>query len=369
MNSVDERAAAGDMDRSQLTVAALTTGPTDPSARFRVRQHLATLRGAGVHVTEYVPRIDKHAGIPWGLDDRLPTALQPLLTHGWNLAKSATRLRGLLGARRADVAWLNRELLPGRYTLERYLSRPYALDIDDAVWRARPDGLATMARLAREAAVVIAGNRYLADWFSQHARRVAIVPTAIDTQRFSPGVGARANRPWTVGWTGSSGNYPYLYAIEEPLSRFLKETGSRLMVVADRAPTFSAIDPAHVDFVPWDERIEATALRDMDCGLMPLPDNEWTRGKCSFKMLQYMAVGIPVVVSPVGMNADVLAAADVGFAANGPQDWLDALMTLHRNPERHARMGEAGRATVLERYSVDVVSPMLAKLLRQAAKG
>lgn len=350
-----------------MRIAALTTGRTDPSARFRVRQHIEPLGRAGIDVTEYVPRIDKHAGLPSGIERLTPSLLLPITLTAWDAAKLAARVPGLLGARNADLVWLNRELLAGRYTLERLLRRPYALDVDDAVWRARPHGAETMARLARGAAVVIAGNQYLANWFATHTARISIVPTAIDTDRFQPGPSPRsADARFTIGWTGSRGNFDYLYKLEGPLGVFLKERNARLLVVAEEAPKFARIDARDIEFHRWTPDTEALVLREMDVGLMPLPDNEWTRGKCSFKMLQYMATGLPVVVSPVGMNAELLEVARIGFGATSDAEWLDALRSLHGNREVAAQMGSEGRRLVEKSYSQSIVSAQLAQIFSNA---
>ncbi len=319
-----------------MRVAALTTGRNDPSARFRGRQHIAALGALGVNVREYVPRIDKHAGLPTILTDAIPLALHPVLAQAWVGAKLAARVPGALASTTAYLIWLNRELIPGRYTLERFLIRPYVLDIDDAVWRGRPNGAATMVRLARRARAVIAGNQVIADWFSSYARDVHIVPTAIDTDRFVPRVNTPGTRRYSLGWTGSSGNFDYLYAIEMPLVEFLERFDARFIVVADRAPEFSQLSLSRIDYRPWTEHIEATVLTEMDVGLMPLLDKEWTRGKYSFKMRQYMEVGLPTIVSPVGMNQDVLEQSNLGLPAVSQADWYEALLTLHNSADLSA---------------------------------
>lgn len=353
-----------------LNVAALTTGRKDPSARFRVRQHIPPLAAAGIRVREYIPIIDKHAGVPSMISDRMPALLMPAVQHVWRWGKMATRLPGLMGSASADYIWLNRELLPGRYSFERFLGKPFILDIDDAVWRGRPDGLHTMQRLGREAAAVFAGNNYIADWFSQYARNIFVIPTAIDTDRFRPEMSRNeTERSYTVGWTGTSGNFGYLYDIEAPLKRFLTEFGAKLLVVADRLPVFRQISPDQMEFLTWTPEIEASALRSMDVGLMPLPDTEWTRGKCSFKMLQYMGSGLPVVVSPVGMNSEVLAMGNVGFEATSEDDWFEALAWLYRNRTEAAAMGANGRTLVLDRFSRSVVADRIAAAFRKLRSG
>lgn len=353
-----------------LNVAALTTGRSDPSARFRVRQHIAPLAAAGIQVDEFVPVIDKHSGVPSAILEKTPEFLMPAVQTAWRYGKLATRLPGLMSSASADFIWLNRELLPGRYSLERFLRKPFVLDVDDAVWRGRPDGARTMERLGREAVAIFAGNRHIAEWFAPYTSNICIVPTAIDTERFCPAAEpCRQERPFTVGWTGTSGNFGYLEAIEVPLKRFLTQFDAKFLVVAERPPRFLHLDPDQVEFVRWSPETEASTLLLMDVGLMPLPDTEWTRGKCSFKMLQYMGCELPVVVSPVGMNTELLAMGNIGFGATAEAEWFDALTWLYHNRIEGKTMGREGRTLVLERFSRDVVAHRIARAFRNLEAG
>lgn len=344
----------------KIKVAALTTGRYDPSARFRIRQHIPPLIAEGVDVQEYIPLIDKHAGLPSAIADRTPGFLVSTMELSWLCCKGAARLPGIVGANSADIIWLNRELLPGRYTLERFLRKPLVLDVDDAVWRGRPDGPRTMEILGRRASGIFAGNLTIAEWFSSHSDNIHIIPTAIDSDRFKPvDELTPVDRSFRVGWTGTSGNFGYLYSIEEPLQEFLAQFNARLIIVAEAPPKFSRVDPERVEFVRWSPEVESSALQSMDVGLMPLPDTEWARGKCAFKMLQYMSTGLPVVVSPVGMNSELLAREKIGFGATTGADWYDALVWLQRNRDEARTMGAAGRKMVLERYCGKVVSKLI----------
>lgn len=349
-----------------MKVVALSTGRNDPSARFRIRQHIAPLAAEGIDVREYIPFIDKHAGLPSAIEERTPDFLLPTTHELWRFGKIAVRIPGLIGSYSADMIWLNRELFPGRYTLERFLRKPFALDVDDAVWRARPDGPSTMKKLGQNASAIFAGNHTIAEWFAPYSRNIHIVPTAIDADRFRPAENpSTLERPFVVGWTGTSGNFGYLYAIEGPLREFLAQFDARLLIVADIPPCFTLLDPAKVEFIRWKPDVESTALQLMDVGLMPLPDTEWTRGKCAFKMLQYMSTELPVIVSPVGMNADVLSQGKIGFGATNDGDWFEALAWLYRNRGEAQAMGAAGRSLILERYSRAVVSKLIARAFKQ----
>jgi glycosyltransferase involved in cell wall biosynthesis len=222
--------------------------------------------------------------------------------------------------------------------------------------------------IAQRADVVIAGNNYLADWFSNYTRDVRIVPTAVDTDHFRPESGAKKSHgaSFVIGWTGLAWNLRYLEAIEAPLKRFIDQFADvKLLIIAEEPPTFQMIPSARVRYLPWSVHVEADALRQMDVGLMPLPDNEWTRGKCSFKMLQYMASGVPVVVSPVGMNAAILAMSPVGLPATKAPEWYEALEYLYNNREKGYEFSQNGRAIVERHFSKKVISGQLAEIFRE----
>lgn len=358
-----------------LTVCAITSGAQTPSARFRVRQHIEPLRTLGVDVHEYVPRVPQSMPMPGPLARVRRRWLGPV-TGAWLGAHALSRLPALVEARRADLVWLERSLAPGFDVLVRTLRRPLVYDIDDAVWL---EGLAGRGapRLARHATAAIAGNQYLADWLSAYCANVHVVPTAVDCARYvprhrDPMAGANRHRPagFVIGWTGTSGNFKYLEGIAPALAVSLREIpASSLRIVADRPPQLAALAGLAVEFVPWSPDSEVAALRDADVGIMPLEDDAWTRGKCSFKMLQYMALGLPTVVAPVGMNREVLAQGESGLAAASHDDWVDALRRLARDADLRARLGATGRAVVETHYDVPVVAAQLAQVFRSVAGG
>jgi glycosyltransferase involved in cell wall biosynthesis len=218
--------------------------------------------------------------------------------------------------------------------------------------------------VARRAVCVVAGNDYLADWFGSIAPAVERVWTAVDTQRFVPA--SRRDGPFVVGWTGSGSTMRYVRAIAPALARFLSEaTDARLVVMADAFVDLPDLPLDRVDLVPWSPVNEAEVVRDFDVGLMPLGRGEWAKGKCAFKMLQYMASGVASVVSPVGMNAEVLAMADVGLAAATEDEWVEALLTLYRDRDRARALGRSGRALAERSFSIPVIAPQLAAAMRR----
>jgi glycosyltransferase involved in cell wall biosynthesis len=328
-----------------LRVAAFTGGAAVPSARFRVRQYIRALETHGVQLREFIAPISAY-----------PPARR-WLRPAWGAAALAASVPRVLAGRRHDVSLLQ--------TLEPLVREPRILDVDDAIFLYREGR--TAERLARLCETVICGNAYLAEWFSAKKKNVVVIPTAVDTDRYLPRVAQSLAGGPVLGWIGTSGNLEYLRGIEGSLRRALDAVPSaRLRVVSDRAPVLRRLAPERVEFIPWSERSELAAIQGMDIGLMPLQDSPWARGKCSFKMLQYMACGLPVVVSPVGMNAEVLALGPCGLAASTEEGWTDALLALLEGHNERLRRGAEGRRIVEASFSIRAVVPQLARALRGA---
>lgn len=329
-------------------VIALTSGRLVPSSRFRVRQFIEPLARLGVKVAEHHPPLGKYA-----------------LKRAPPLAALA-RLPGVLAARAADVVWLERELVAGRHTFERFAGTRRLFDVDDAIWLLNDSNFSE--EIAAGSFGVIAGNEFIAERYRPHCERVWVVPTSVDTRVWRPTAGKERAR-WTVGWMGTSSNLPHLRAVEEPLAEFLSRHGEgRLLIVCDREPRFNKIPARSWRFARWSPESEVALVQEMDVGLMPLPDTEWARGKCALKMLLYMAAGVPVVASPVGVGGSLMRQAEVGIAAAAGRDWYEALHRLFGDGELARGMGAAGRRLVEEKYSVANNAVTLAGIFREAAR-
>ena len=337
-----------------MRVAAYTGGVMVPSARARVRQYIGPLNRLGIAVHEY----------PLPMGNILPRARS--LRPWWVAATALSRTATLACSWGADVTWVSRQLLPAFAPLQAMAKRPMILDVDDAVW------LNTGGHRARDLAgassLVVCGNSFLANHFSRWNRNVVIIPTAVNTSWYRPRHRAHqsahdAPRPLVLGWTGTSGNFQFLYSIEGALKRVLdNHPQAKLLIIADRPPRFKTLPAARVEFERWTPRSELTAFSRMSMGLMPLADNDWCNGKCSYKMLCYMAAGLPVVVTATGMNREVLAMGNVGLSANDEQGWVDALNALLDDEQLRRRMGEAGRIVVEERFSLHRLAQQYALL-------
>ena len=328
-----------------IKVTALTASEVDPSSRFRIRQFIEPLRALGVEVNEHRPFINRYK-------------IEPL-----PLLAMALRMPGLLASKFSEVTWIGRELVSGRFTLEGAVGKRRVFDVDDAIWL--PYKTDFSMEIARHCNGVIAGNRFLADHYERGGARVWLVPTSVDTDVWQP-PSHHAQRDWTIGWIGSWSNLKFLYEIEKPLARFLAEhSGTRLLVVCDRAPSFENLPEDKWRFQQWSAGNEVRLVQQMDVGLMPLEDSEEARGKCGFKMLSYMSTGLPVVVSPVGVNKEILDHGEVGLAARSDDDWYAALKSLFSEREMGRRLGSVGRRVVEQHYSVTASAPKLAAIFRE----
>lgn len=331
-----------------LRVAALTQGIHVPSTRFRVEQHINALSLLGIDIDHEPAR---HGAYPPG---------NKLGRLSWLPRAVADASLRVLHANKSDVCLLQRELVSTLHTAERMIKRPFVFDVDDAIFLHKRGR--SIDAIAKNARLIICGNSFLADHFSSTGA-VEILPTAVDTSRFVPAPDS-TTRP-VIGWSGSSSGFAYLESIQEPLRIVLERFPDAVFsVIADRPPTLPELPAEQLRFTQWNEDTEVQGLQTFTVGVMPLSDMPWSRGKCSFKMLTYMAVGVPVVVSPVGMNGEVLAMGDCGLAAISSDDWVDSLTTLLLDQDRSAEMGKAGRRIVELHYSRDVIAPRLAELLQ-----
>ena len=277
-----------------------------------------------------------------------------------------------------DLRWVEKELWPyAPAWLERAVlaQRPYVLDLDDAIfhnydlhplapvrwaWGRKID------RLMRGAALVTAGNAYLARRAVEAgARNVEIVPTVIDLDHYPPRTPALpSNAPIDIAWIGSPATVAYLQALVEPLQLLAARHPVRLVVIGADAPRFPGVENVSK---PWSANTEAADLASCHIGVMPLPDSPWERGKCGYKLIQYMACGLPVVASPVGANCEIVQPGLNGLLAVDSGQWLSALERLVTDAALRQRLGQAGRRIVEQRYSVQAMAPRLATLLRRAA--
>ncbi len=284
------------------------------------------------------------------------------------------RFATLLASPRYDLIWLEKEALPWLpASIELLLMRktPFIIDFDDAwfhrydLHKSRPIRKILAGKfpaLVQGAAAVIAGSPYLAEWATAHgARKVVRIPTTVDLPRYAQ---KRAfDSAFTIGWMGSPSTTAYLHGIGGALEALCRQGASVRLVGSGPVAL-----PAPTTIIPWTEATETDELATFDVGIMPLKPDAWSEGKCAYKLIQYMAAGLPVVASPVGMNREVVQHGVNGFLADSEQEWIAALETMRTDPGLRHSMGMAGRRIVEERYSLSGNADLLAQTLREAPR-
>lgn len=300
-------------------------------------------------------------------------------TRAEALAAYARRVPQLRRAGGFDVLWLEKEALPWLpWAIERRLlprGVPLVVDFDDAVFHNYDlHSSATVRRvlgdkidrLMARAALVTAGNAYLAARAEvAGAARVEIVPTVVDLGAYRLAPAPAAGEPARIGWIGTPSTWnAYVAPMLPLLAKVATQAGGRILAVGsgDGGGGHPLLDRE-----PWSEAAEVSLIQRMSIGIMPLDDTPWARGKCGYKLIQYMACGLPVVASPVGVNADIVEHGVNGFLATTPDEWHAAIAALLHDPARRRRMGAAGRRTVEARYALASWGPRVAAMLRELA--
>jgi glycosyltransferase involved in cell wall biosynthesis len=340
-------------------------GEMSATTRMRFSQYLPYLNAQGIHVTS-TPLLN---------DD----ALQQLYQHGRRdplklLGSYIRRIALLLQAKRYDAIWLEKELFPLLPAWgERWLAQlgiPYLVDYDDATFHFYDNHPKAWVRqtlgrkiemVMQHAALVVAGNAYLAEHAqAAGAQHITLLPTVVDAERYQPA--PNPSPQFTVGWIGSPSTAKYLRMIAPALSQVI-ERGGRVLVVG-AGNTEIGIQHPHLEQRDWAEAREISDIQAMDVGIMPLPDDLWERGKCGYKLIQYMACGKAVVASPVGVNSQIVR-ADNGYLAQDIGQWDQALARLQGDATLRTGMGARGRAIFAAEYALQVTAPKLAACFAQ----
>lgn len=340
-------------------------GPLAASTRYRLGQYVPGLAEYGIDLQirhllgdDYLRRTFGGKSKPW----------LAMLHTGWE------RLRDLRAQGGYDLLMLHCELFPlmPAWVERLLLRRPYIYDFDDAFYLKYRTGRLGQLHgvlgdkfdsVMRAATAVTAGNHVLQGYARQCNPCTAFLPTVVDTTRYVPERRVRG-RELVVGWIGSPSTAPYLLELIAPLSALGREGPVRLVVIGGSAPAIANIT---VEERAWSELTEVSLINSFDIGVMPLPDDDWARGKCAFKLIQYMACGIPVVASPVGANVGVVG-SECGLLAATEVQWLEAFRVLRDKPRQAAEMGAAGRERIERDYSLRRNLPVLAEVIRTATR-
>ena len=353
-----------------IRLCGLVLEPYDvlPSQRFRIEQWEPYLNG--IEIDYY----------PFSND-----ALRSVLYREGSLVKKSglmahavlRRFSDVFKARQYDAVFLHRAVsMAGPAFFEHLLSRfdvPVIFDFDDSIylantsdsnrlfgWLKFPQKTDSICRLSD---AITVGNSHLAKYAKQFNSNVHIVPTSIDTEKY-PLVEKRPREDGrtVIGWTGSSTSQYHLEAFEPILKQLVEKRGAEIVVkvISDREPVGMQIP---YEWVPWSAESEVKETAEIDIGIMPTPDDEWSRGKCAAKALQYMSLGIPAICTDMGANRDVVEHGKNGYLANTDEEWLVAFEDLIGNVEKRLEFGVEARQTVVDGYSMRTSAQVFEKVV------
>lgn len=340
-------------------VLFLTPYPFDtaPGQRFRYEQYFNTLTQHGIEYT-----------ILTFLDEETNDILYKkgmVLKKAWGIVKGfLRRIKHLYQARSYDYVFVFRELSPigppvYEWILAKVLGKKIVYDFDDAIWLPNTSENNKMIAglkwhhkvdsICKWAYKVSCGNDYLCDYARQFNANVVLNPTTIDTEHHHNQIKNQHTDMLVIGWTGTHSTVDYLKDLVPVIQKLEQEFDFEFRVISNRAPDFEL---KSMVYIPWQKDTEIADLLGFNFGVMPLTDDKWAKGKCGFKALQYMSLGMPAVVSPVGVNVKIVTEGVDGFLCNTPMEWENALRKLITDEALRVEMGKAARQTIVSHYSV-----------------
>jgi glycosyltransferase involved in cell wall biosynthesis len=338
------------------------------SSRVRFYQYFPYLSSRGTEIVN-APFFDNEYVLGLYNRTRISTRL---------IIKSYTRRLSTLKSKGSfDLLWVEKELLPWFPAFMESIFRawdiPYVVDYDDAVFHRYDMHPLPLVRallgkkidnVMQHAALVIVGNEYLADRaYKAGARRVEYLPSVVDVDRYHLKHHEKSS-VFNIGWIGSPVTARYLDLVQGVVGQLNRETSIRVVLVG--AGSDSPFPGISTEMLPWSEEIERRFSREIDVGIMPLVDGPFERGKCGYKLVQYMAGGIPVVASPIGINRKIVEPEVNGYLAESNEDWLLALRSIRDHIEIRAAQGKAGHQKAKKLYNLHATAPRLFDLLSAA---
>lgn len=331
-----------------------------PSQRFRFEHFLKFMEENGSH-WDFEPFVS-------------PGFYEKLYNHGSLPSKMvmliggfASRFLVLFKLHRYQIVFIHRELTPFgppifEWIIAKLLRKKIIYDFDDAIWLTDQHGenqiwkwlkrRSKVKSICKWSGNVSVGNEYLAKYTRRYNQNVVVMPTVVDTEVHVPEIRnqkSEAKRP-IIGWTGSHSTLKYLDLIIPALQKLEKETDFEFRVIANQDPQLPL---KNYQFVTWKKESEIEDLRAFEIGVMPLPDDEWAKGKCGFKLIQYLSLEIPAVASPAGVNKEIILDQKNGFLAHTEKEWVKALTILINDVNLRKKIGQQGRELIMNHYSVD----------------
>ena len=357
---------------ARLQFLALHRPGRSPSQRYRIEQFLKPLAEAGFEIT-YTWLLDA--------DDDRDFYSGGVVSKAGIVFKSLWKLLREVPSPRADIVFVQREaIMLGTTVFERLITRNAKMvyDFDDSIWMldvsegnrrfAFLKNPAKTSKLIGMADLVLAGNEYLADYAKGFNKNVEVVPTVVDTQHYKPSDSVREpGQPVNIGWSGSATTVKHFVDIIPALHTLKDQYGDRI-----RFSLMGDADFRHEELgiqgKAWSEQDEISELQSFDIGLMPIPDDDWSQGKCGLKGLVYMSTGIPAILSPVGVNTKIVQHGSNGLLASSIDDWQQQMARLVEDEVLRNRLAREGRQTVKDHYSVLAWQDRLIELLQSLLK-
>jgi len=328
-----------------------------PSQRFRFEQYLDTLTSEGYSI-QFHPFINEKTWRTIYAEGKVWKKIVGII------GSFLRRWKLLFKLRKADYIFIHREAAQigpplFEWIIAKVFRKNYIYDFDDAIWL--PNYSATNARFHRLkaywkvkycmkwASKITAGNAYLAEFAKQYNPSVQIIPTTIDTEHYHNKTTDYDKEKLVIGWTGSHTTIRYLNELVPALQQLEKKYDFTFTIISNKAPQLPL---KSLKFVPWSKENEIEELLKFSIGVMPLQEDQWSKGKCGFKALQYMSLGIPSVITPVGVNVEIVTNGVNGFTPSTPTDWIATLEKLITDKKLRKRLGQRGQDTVEKKYSV-----------------
>ena len=345
-----------------------------PSQRYRFEQYLSFFKANGFNweLSEIITK----------KDDKIFYGSGNIAKKAWILFKSLfIRLNDLRRAKNFDLVFIQREalLLGSSYFEKKFFSKNKVIfDFDDSIWLLdtspenkkfeflkNPDKTKINILNAHS---IIAGNNFLASYAKQFNKNVTIIPTTVDTDFHKPLANVpKQNGKIVIGWSGSISTIKHFEMAIPVLKKIDKKYPGKIEIHVMGQGNYSHPDLKIIS-KNWDPKTENADLNAFDIGIMPLPDDEWVKGKCGLKGLTYMACGVATIMANVGVNAEIIRHGENGFLASTEQEWIDCLSLLIENPALQKEMGENGRKTVVEKYSVNANKHLYLDVLNSLIK-
>ena len=340
------------------------------SSRLRMFQYIPYLEKDGWNVVVANLLDDLYVS---RLYSREKSTIFDFISYYWK------RFTWLLRASQFDILWVEKEIFPyfpaWAEKILNVCGCKVIVDYDDAIFHNYDLSNNRFIKLflknkiksvMRSSSCVVAGNPYLAEYAQRAgAGRTVIIPTVVDATRYTSKDNVFHDKKLVIGWMGSPATQKYVVDIKDALIAVCNKYDAKLMLVGADVSMNTVFSDIDVEVVPWDESTEAEMIRLMDVGIMPLVEGPWENGKCGYKLIQYMACGVPVIASPVGVNISIVDESKCGFLASSVSEWDLHLSHLLSSVDDRRILGCNGRKRVEEHYSVQVQGPIMVRLMRE----